>query len=156
MTASPAALLDWHDGLAPGQSRRDGALYVGKFSATELAESHGTPLLAIDYGVLDATIAQFSAAAISHAIEVAYAGKALLLVALARRLATTSLLLDVCSIGELVTAERAGFPASRISLHGCGKTDDELDAVVAGRVGTTIVDSLDELRRLRARARVRA
>ncbi|HEY8296705.1 MAG TPA: diaminopimelate decarboxylase, partial [Candidatus Baltobacteraceae bacterium] len=145
--------MTWHDGVAPGQSRRDGALFIGSVRAEELAESYGTPLLAIDYGVLDAAIAEFVAAAQPHGIEVAYAGKALLLRALARHLASTPLALDVCSLGELVTAERAGFPAARITLHGCGKSDEELAAAAAGRVGTIVADSLDELQRLAARAR---
>ncbi|MGZ3506419.1 MAG: diaminopimelate decarboxylase [Vulcanimicrobiaceae bacterium] len=152
MNVSPSDLLHWHDGLAPGQKRREGELCIGDVRANELAETYGTPLVVIDYGVLDAAIAEFVAAAQPQNIEVAYAGKALLLVALARHLAKTPLALDVCSIGELVTAERAGFPAGRISLHGCGKTDEELEAAAAGRVGTIIVDNLDELKRLAQRA----
>ncbi len=148
MNVKDDPLLHWHEGLAPGQRRRDGELTVGGVSAGELAETYGTPLLAIDFDVLDAAIAEFRAACEPHGVEIAYAGKALLLVALARHLVATPLSVDVCSIGELVTAERAGFPAERIALHGCGKTGEELAAVVAGRVGTTIVDNADELRRL--------
>jgi diaminopimelate decarboxylase len=56
--------------------------------------------------------------------------------------------LDVCSLGELVTAERAEFPRERLTLHGAGKSDEELAAAAAGRVGAIVVDGLDELRRL--------
>ena len=107
---------------------RGGELFVGGISADELAMAYGTPVLALDYDVFDAAIAQFLQACAPHSIEVAYAGKALLLVALARHLKHTPLHLDVCSIGELATAERAAFPPSRIAFHGCGKTGEELDA----------------------------
>ena len=124
---------------------------IGGVAATELAITYGTPLLAIDYDSLDTAIDEFTAACDPYGIDIAYAGKALLLVGIARHLKHTSLQLDVCSLGELVTAERAAFPPERISLHGCGKTDDELDAAAQGRVGRIIVDNLDELHRLSSR-----
>ena len=146
-------LLNWRDGLAPGHARdADGGLLVGGVRATDLAQTYGTPMLALDLDVLDAAICAFVDACAPHDIEIAYAGKALLLVALARHLAATPLHLDVCSLGELATAERAGFPPDRLTLHGCGKPDDELDAVAQGRVGTVIADSLEELERLAMRA----
>ncbi len=134
-----------------GHRRSAGELFIGGVRAQELAATHGTPLLVLDYDVLDAAIAAFVSACAPHGIEVAYAGKALLLVALARHLKHTPLHLDVCSIGELAAAERAAFPPERISLHGCGKIDVELDAAVDGRVGRIIVDNLDELERLARR-----
>lgn len=134
--------------LAQGHERRGGELFVGGTRASELAETYGTPLLAIDYDVFDAAIARFSNACAPYGIEIAYAGKALLLVALARHLKHTALQLDVCSLGELAAAERAGFPVDRISFHGCGKTDAELEAIAEGRAARAIVDNLDELRRL--------
>lgn len=144
--------LQWHGRLAPGHERRDGRLLIGGAAADDLAAAYGTPLLAIDYDVLDAAIAAFREACEPHGIEIAYAGKALLLAPLARHLKHTPLLLDVCSLGEIVTAERAGFPPDRIAFHGCGKTPEELEAAAAGRVGVTIVDHADELRALGARA----
>ena len=146
-------LLDWHDGLAPGHARDvQGNLLVGGVPVAELARAYDTPVLALDLAVFDACVAEFVEACTPHGIEISYAGKAFLVTALARRLAPTPLNLDVCSLGEIVTAERAAFPADRMTLHGCGKPDDELDAVVAGRVGTVIADSLEEIMRLAARA----
>lgn len=140
--------MHWQGKLAPGHGRHDGELTIGGTRVGELAQQYGTPLVVLDYDVLDAAIAAFTDACAPHGIEVAYAGKALLLVALARHLKHTPLHLDVCSLGELAAAERAAFPAERISFHGCGKTDEELDAAAEGRVGRIIVDNLDELRRL--------
>ena len=117
-----------------------------------LAQTYGTPLLVIDTDALDRALERFAGLSERFSIEVAYAGKALLFVALAERLKSTKLKLDVCSIGELTTAERAGFPVSRIVMHGCGKTDEELAAAAAGRVGRLVIDNDDELARLRALA----
>ena len=147
-----SAPVRWRGGLAPGHERRGGELFAGGVSADELANAYGTPLLAIDYDVFDAAIAHFLQACVPHSVEIAYAGKALLLVALARHLKHTSLHLDVCSLGELATAERAAFPSDRIAFHGCGKTAPELDAAAEGRVGRVIVDNLEELHSLAKRA----
>lgn len=56
--------------------------------------------------------------------------------------------IDVCSIGELVTAERAGVAADRQTLHGAGKSEEELRAARDGRVGTIVVDGIEELETL--------
>src|SRR5437868_13999749 len=103
--------MHWNGALAPGHERRDGTLTIGGMRAGELAERFGTPLLVLDYGTLDAAIDTFACAAAPIDVEVAYAGKALLLVSLARRLRDAGLHLDVASLGELITAERAGMPS---------------------------------------------
>lgn len=144
--------MHWQGKLAPGHSRENGELRIGGAPVSDLAQYYGTPLLVLDYDVLDAAIAAFSGACAPLGIEAAYAGKALLLVALARHIKHTQMHLDVCSLGELAAAERAAFPPERISMHGCGKTAEELDAAAQGRVARIIVDNLDELRRLAQRA----
>ncbi len=139
--------------LLPSVQTDGRALELGGVPVNELARIYGTPLLVLDTDVLDANVARFSALGAELGVDVCYAAKALLVVALARRLAATSFGLDVCSLGELVTAERAGFPAGRIVMHGCAKSDAELDAALAGRAGRLVVDNREELERLAARAR---
>lgn len=121
---------------------------LGGIAAERLAEKYGTPLLVVDLDVLADNVARCRTACESQCIEIAYAAKALLLVPLARFLTERGVNLDVCSLGELVTAERAGVDAGRMTLHGCGKTADELQAAADGRVGRIVVDGIDELRRL--------
>lgn len=133
-----------------------GPASLGGVPARALADAYGTPLLVIDTDVLDERIARFAAAGARLGIDVAYAGKALLFVELARRLAASALGIDVCSLGELLTAERAGVPAARLVMHGCGKTPAELRAVADGRVGRVVVDNLDELEGLARFARPEA
>ena len=125
---------------------------VGGVNARELAETYGTPLFLVDLDEVDLEIDRFARACEPHGIAVGYAGKAFLCAAFAEHLAATPLRLDVCSIGELVTAERGGFPAGRIYFHGCGKTDEELRAIVDGRVAFDVIDNAEELERLAALA----
>jgi diaminopimelate decarboxylase len=133
--------------------RTDGAsVVVGGVAAADLAAAYGTPLLALDTDVLDANLERFARAGARTGIDVCYAGKALLFVELARRIAATPLGIDVCSLGELLTAERAQVSAERLVLHGCGKTDAELEAAASGRVGRVVVDNATELERLAALA----
>src|SRR5947209_16230619 len=73
MIRNSSAPAQWRGGLAPGHERRDGELVVGGVPAGELAAQYGTPLLAVDYDVLDAAVARFLEACAPHGIEVAYA-----------------------------------------------------------------------------------
>lgn len=143
--------LGWQNGLAPGHTRTgDGMLAIGGMRADELAADFGTPALILDLHALDRALHELLAACGRHGIRASYAGKALLVTRLARHLAARDIGIDVASLGELVTAERGGFEPARITLHGAGKTEDELRAALAGRAGRIVVDSLDELRRLEA------
>jgi diaminopimelate decarboxylase len=121
---------------------------IGGVPAAELARAYGTPLLVLDLDLLDAALARYAALSTEFDVDVSYAGKALLFTALARRVAAAGLGLDVCSLGELLVAERAGFPVSRLTFHGCGKTVAELQAAVDGRVGRLVIDHGDEVEAL--------
>jgi diaminopimelate decarboxylase len=125
-------------------------LTIGGVPARILADVYGTPVLALDTEVLDAKLAFFGELIARHGVDVSYAGKALLFVALARRIAASPLGLDVCSLGELLTAEAAGVAPERLVFHGCGKTPAELHAAASGRVGRVVIDHVDELAALAA------
>lgn len=135
--------------MAPGQTRdENGNLRLGGVAADRLAREYGTPLLVLDLAVVDETVADFMQCAPSNDLVVSYAAKAFANVEFIRHLAAGSIGLDVCSLGELVTAERAAFPPQRLTLHGAGKTDAELLAACEGRVGYIVVDAIEELQRL--------
>lgn len=141
-------IREWHAGVALGQTRDEhGELLIGGIAARTLAEQYGTPLVVMNLDVVDAAIGEFEH---FHRfdVDVSYAAKAFITVAFARHLASRSIGLDVCSMGELTTAERAGFLPQRITLHGAGKSDDELIAGCRGRARTIVVDGIEELRRL--------
>jgi diaminopimelate decarboxylase len=88
--------------------------------ASELAAEYGTPLVVYDLDEIELAVDALTRAFIARGITVAYAAKAFLCTALVEVLAATPLWLDVCSLGELRTAERGGFPARRIYFNGCG------------------------------------
>ena len=123
---------------------------IGGVPAHELAATYGTPLVAIDTGELELELDRFARAFTTRGIAVGYAAKAFLVTALAELLAATPLRLDVCSLGELLTGERGGFPAARIYFHGVAKSDEELRAIAAGRVAFGVIDNAEEIERLAA------
>ncbi|MFN2459083.1 MAG: diaminopimelate decarboxylase [Candidatus Velthaea sp.] len=125
---------------------------IGGVPASELAGVYGTPLHVIDVAEFQLEIERFREAFVTRGITIGYAAKAFLCVAVAELLAETPLRLDVCSLGELLTAERGGLPAQRLYFHGCGKTDAELKAIVDGRVAFGVIDNVEELDRLAALA----
>jgi diaminopimelate decarboxylase len=128
-------------------------LLLGAVPAEALAQTYGTPLVVIDLAVVDDAIDALTGGERPAGLEISYAAKAFANVAFFRHLASRDIGIDVCSLGELVTAERAGIDANRLTLHGAGKTVEELQAACNGRVGTIAVDGIEELERLAALAR---
>lgn len=120
---------------------------LGGCDPSTLADRFGTPLLVIDEMWLRARMRRFRAAfeLEGRDASVTYAGKALLLAAIARIAHEEGLHVDVCSLGELKTALRGGVPAERIIVHGCYKTKDELDAAVGAGVRHVVIDHLAEI-----------
>src|ERR1035438_10915379 len=82
---------------------------IGGVPASELAATYGTPLHLIDTETFELEIDRFARAFGERGITVGYAGKAFLCVGLAELIAHTKLRLDVCSLGELLTAEHGGM-----------------------------------------------
>lgn len=107
----------------------------------------------VDLDAVDAAVKALLECTQGLDIEVCYAAKAFATIEFFRHLAQHPIGLDVCSIGELVTAERAGVPAERLTLHGAGKSDEELRAARDGRVAHIVVDGIEELERLGRLAR---
>lgn len=50
---------------------------------------------------------------------------------------------DVVSGGELYTALKAGFPASKIYMHGNNKLDYELEEAISAGVGCIVAGRRD-------------
>jgi diaminopimelate decarboxylase len=83
-----------------------------------------------------------------EAVDIAYAGKALLTTAICRLMQQENMSLDVASEGELYTALQAGFPAERIKLHGNFKKESLIRMALEHGVGRIVADSLVELHEL--------
>ena len=141
----------WSRGAARGA---DGAMSVGGVDLRDLAAEQGTPSYVLDEADFRArarayrTAFEQAFAAVGSGVDVYYAGKALLTVAVARWAREEGLRVDTASGGELAVALRAGVPGAELGLHGNNKSDAELEQALDAGVGRIIVDSLVEIERL--------
>ncbi|HVG97403.1 MAG TPA: diaminopimelate decarboxylase [Chloroflexota bacterium] len=124
-----------------------GHLEIGGCDAVALAAEYGTPLYVLDEGRIRERCRTWRQAFESRypSVDVEYAGKAFLCLAMARLVDEEGLNLDVASAGELYTALQAGFPPARLVLHGNNKSLLELEMAVGAGVGRIVVDNLAEL-----------
>jgi diaminopimelate decarboxylase len=123
-----------------------GRLSIGGRDLVELAEEFGTPLFVYDEAHLRArcrdTVAEFGDGA-------CYAAKAFLCKAMARLAHEEGMRVDVATGGELHVSLSAGVPAGRLVLHGNNKSVEELATAVESGIGRIVIDSHDEVDRLR-------
>lgn len=127
-----------------------GHLEIGGCDTVELAQRFGTPLYVLDEALIRQNCRSYKRAFGAHlpAVDIAYAGKALLTTAICRLMQQEDMSLDVASEGELYTALQADFPPERIKLHGNFKKESLLCMALEHNVGRIVVDSLLELREL--------
>lgn len=131
----------------------DGIVAVAGVSAVDLAREFGTPAYVVDEDDFRSRARAFKqeyAAAFAplSGADVFYAGKAFLCTEIVRWIDDEGLSLDVCTGGELAVARRAGFPGSRIGLHGNNKSTAEIREALDYGVSRIVVDSLDEIDRI--------
>lgn len=132
----------------------DGAVAVAGVDVRDLAAQHGTPTYVLDEADFRLRARTYRTAfeaafgAIGAGVDVYYAGKALLTVAVARWVREEGLRVDTSSAGELAVALRAGVPGAEIGLHGNNKSDAEILRALDTGVGRIIVDSLVEIERV--------
>ena len=127
----------------------DGELLIGGIPVSDLAQQYGTPLFVYDAGILakkwtllrDALPPQFS---------IYYSVKANPNVTILRFFLTKGAGLEIASAGEFCQARSAGCPAEKIVFAGPGKTEAELDLVLAQGIGEIHVESLGEVERIAA------
>ena len=123
-----------------------GELHIGGIAVEDVATEFGTPLFIYDEEHIRSRCREAIAA---FGEGVAYAGKAFLCLAMARLVHEEGLHLDVASEGELHTAITAGVPGQHIVRHGNNKSLAELSLARSHGVSRVVVDSFDELDRLR-------
>src|SRR3954466_12946022 len=128
-----------------------GRLEVGGCDTIELAREFGTPAYVYAEDDMRARARAYLEAFRARAehFEVIYASKAFPCTAAFRLFAEEGLSADVASGGELHLALAGGVPAERIHMHGNNKTRAELDYALSAGVGHIVVDSFDEVERLR-------
>jgi len=94
---------------------RDGHLWIGGVDMVELAHEAGTALYVMDEATIRHQLAEYVKWTRYHwpDVDVVYAGKALLTLAMTRIVAEEDCCLLCASGGELAYAVRAGFPMER-------------------------------------------
>jgi diaminopimelate decarboxylase len=130
-----------------------GRLEVGGCDVVELAAEFGTPAYVYAEDDMRARARGFVEAfrARSEHFEVVYASKAFPCTAAYRLFAEEGLSADVASGGELHLALAAGMDPKRLYMHGNNKSPAELDYAIESGLGHIVVDSFDEIERLRGR-----
>ena len=120
-----------------------------------LAEEYGTPLYLMDEDrirhncrlYLDA----FKTAFRPWSLPL-YAAKASAFKAVCRIVAQEGMGIDVCSPGEIATAEAAGVNMATTVYHSNGKSDEDIRFALDKGVGCFVVDNVEELLALEAEA----
>jgi diaminopimelate decarboxylase len=131
-----------------------GRLEVGGCDVVELAAEFGTPAYVYAEDDMRARARAFVEAfrARTERFEVIYASKAFPCTAVYRLFAEEGLSADVASGGELHLALAAGMDPKRLYMHGNNKSPAELDYAIESGIGHIVVDSFDEIERLRGRS----
>ena len=130
---------------------KDGHLTFAGMDVVKLAEEYGTPLMLLDEDRIRENIRVYKTAMAEHfGVESfpLFASKALCFKGVYRIAKEEGIGMDAVSVGELYTAEAAGFDLSKAYFHGNNKTDEDIAFGVAHGVGTFVVDNEDELRAL--------
>lgn len=135
----------------------DGHLFVGGVDMVDLAREQGTALYVMDEDHIRHQLREYVRWTRFHwqDVDVIYAGKAFMSLAMCRIVAEEDCCLDVSSGGELAFALRAGFPMECIYVHGNNKTERELAECLDAGVGRIVVDSFEEMERLSSMAAAR-
>jgi diaminopimelate decarboxylase len=130
-----------------------GSLEVGGCDVLELAREFGTPAYVYAEDDMRARARAYLEAfrARAQRFEVIYASKAFPCTAAYRLFAEEGLSTDVASGGELHLALAGGYEPGRIYFHGNNKTPAELNYALEAGVGHIVLDSFDEIERLRGR-----
>jgi diaminopimelate decarboxylase len=131
-----------------------GRLEVGGCDVVELARQFGTPAYVYAEDDMRSRARAYTGAfrARTKRFEVIYAAKAFPCPAVFRLFAEEGLSADVASGGELHLALAGGFDPARLYMHGNNKSRAELEYAIERGVGHIVVDSFDEIKRLRDRS----
>jgi diaminopimelate decarboxylase len=130
----------------------DGELFVGGVPVSLLVSHYGTPLFVYDEQVLNykwTLLRQTLPAEFS----ICYSVKANPNNAILQHFLAKGCGLEIASGGEFSLALRAGCPPQRILFAGPGKTEAELELVLANGIGEIHIESVREIERVSAISR---
>lgn len=128
----------------------DGELRAENVSLSELAEKFGTPFFCYSSATLTRHYQVFANALSGVDADIYFAMKANSNLGVLATLGSLGAGVDIVSGGELVRAQAAGIPPSKIVFSGVGKSVDELRAALEADVHQINVESYEELHALSA------
>jgi diaminopimelate decarboxylase len=143
----PKDLNALEEGVWPQSAdRHDGVLTVADVPVDQVVDEYGSPVFILDERHFRSSARSYVQA--YAGADVYYAAKAFLTTRIARWATDEGLRIDVCTVGEMEVALRAGVPAGSLLFHGNNKSVPELRRALEVGVGRIVIDSFDEIDRL--------
>lgn len=123
-----------------------GNIEIGGCDLVELANTYGTPLYVFDEATIRSITKSYKDAFKSYPkMEMMFASKAFMTKAICKIMEQEGFGLDLCSGGEIYTANSAGFDMSKTLFNGNNKSYDDLVLALNCGIGTISVDNFYEL-----------
>lgn len=125
---------------------KNGNLEIGGCDLVELAQKYETPLYVIDEVTLRTICQEYKKAFSGYEkVNMMYASKAFMTMAIAKILASEGFGFDVVSGGEIYTVYKTGVDMSKVLFNGNNKSFDEITMALEVGVGRISVDNFFEL-----------
>lgn len=123
-----------------------GNIEIGGCDLVELANTYGTPLYVFDEATIRSITKSYKDAFKSYPkMKMMFASKAFMTKAICKIMEQEGFGLDLCSGGEIYTANSAGFDMSKTLFNGNNKSYDDLVFALNCGIGTISVDNFYEL-----------
>jgi len=130
----------------------EGELLVGGLSVSSLAARHGTPLFVYDRDIVERKYAALRNS-LPRRFSISYSVKANPNPTFLRFFLEKGCGLEIASAGEFYQARNAGCPSANIVFAGPGKSEAELETVIAAQIGEIHAESELEIERISAISR---
>lgn len=127
--------------------RENSELVIGSVPLSALARQVATPFYVYSGDVVAGQV-QRVLKALGPGVDLVFSVKANPSLGICQVIARQGIGCEVASIGELLLAQRAGFPAAKTLFIGPGKTDEELELAIDIGIKAIIVESIGELERV--------
>ena len=131
------------------KSGADGELLVGEIPVSRLAQQYGTPIFVYDQSILERKYLTLRNALPSR-FAISYSVKANPNPAFLKFFLEKGAGLEIASAGELHQTRIAGCPPGKVLFAGPGKTEAELELVIAHGIGEIHAESELEIERISA------
>lgn len=124
----------------------NGNIEIGGCDLVELANKYNTPLYVFDEATIRSMTGSYKKAFEKYPnIKMMFAAKAFMTKAICKIMQQEGFGLDLCSGGEIYTAQSSGFDMSHTLFNGNNKSYDELNYALSCGIQTISVDNFFEL-----------